>query len=283
LRARLIFRLVWWLSNLLLAVALGATVWTGVWEVSLRQYLKGFADAVVPEAATPLEKAEAILDWMSDGPTRMEARLGTELSPRDPQNTLNYRQLLEVCGSATNAFLNLSRSAGLRTRRLLLLTPERTTKHVVAEVYLEDRWVIVDPTYRTLMKDARGNFLTRADLQNPEIFRQAASAIPNYRMEYSYERYAHIHISALPFLGTQIRHVLDRVFPSWDEYIDWSLVLERRSFLYLFISAVSLSLATVLRVTLGWLADRRLQISRFHLRANLSRATVAFFTTPEIK
>jgi hypothetical protein len=283
LRARLIFRLVWWLSNLLLAVALVATVWAGVWELSLRQYLKGFADAVVPETAAPQEKADAILAWMSDGPPRLEAQAGTVLSPRDPQNTLNYRQLLEVCGSATNAFLNLSRSAGLKTRRLLLLTPERTTKHVVAEVYLDDRWVIVDPTYRTFMKDAKGNYLTRTDLQNPEIFRQAASAVPNYPVEYSYERFTHVRVAALPFLGTQIRHVLDGVFPSWDEYIDWSLFLERRSFLYLFVSAVSLLLLMIVRVTLGWLADRRLQIPRFHIRAHLSRATVAFFTTPEIK
>ena len=41
---------------------------------------------------------------------------------------------MEVFGSPTNAFLNLSGSAGLETRRLLLLTPEHTTKHVVAEV-----------------------------------------------------------------------------------------------------------------------------------------------------
>ena len=47
------------------------------------------------------------------------------LSARDPQDTLNYHQLLEVCGSATNAFLNLSRSTGLQARRLLLLTPEK--------------------------------------------------------------------------------------------------------------------------------------------------------------
>src|SRR5207344_3265055 len=120
-----IFRGVWWLVNLLLFVALLFTIATGIREYSVRKYLSGFSDAVVPEAASPLEKVEAILAWMSNGPPRLEASDTQKLSAHDPTDTLNYRQLLEVCGSATNAFLNLSRSAGLETRRLLLLTPER--------------------------------------------------------------------------------------------------------------------------------------------------------------
>ncbi|HXY01228.1 MAG TPA: transglutaminase-like domain-containing protein [Candidatus Limnocylindrales bacterium] len=283
MRARLLFRAVWWLSNLLLAVALGATIWSGVSEYSLRHYLKGFSDAVVPEAASPQQKAEAILDWMSKGPPRLEVQSPAEVSPRDPRDTLNYRQLLEVCGSATNAFLNLSRSAGIETRRLLLLTPERTTKHVVAEVYVADRWVIVDPSYRAFLKDARGNLLTRKDLQNPELFREATSYLPNYPPEYTYERFAHVRTAALPFRGAQVRRVLDHVVPGWDEYVDWSLLLERRSFLYFFLSVDFLVLLMIVRMILGWLADHRLRVPRFHLRANLSRATAAFFTTPEIK
>jgi len=268
---------------MLLAVALVATLWSGVWELSVRQYLNGFSDAVVPEAAAPQQKVEAILAWMRSGPPRLEAPNATQLSSRDPEDTLNYRQLLAVCGSATNAFLNLSRSAGLDTRRLLLLTPERTTKHVVAEIYLDDRWVIVDPAYRAILKDSQGRLLTRKDLQDPELFRQATSALPDYRPEYSYERFSHVRIAALPFHGTQVRKVLDRIFPSWDEYLDWSLLLERRSFLYLFISVNCLIVFMLVRVFLGWLADNRLKIPRFHLRANLGRATAAFFSTPEIK
>jgi transglutaminase-like putative cysteine protease len=260
-----------------------ATIWTGVWEFSVRQYLQGFSDAVVPEATGAQQKVEAILAWMRNGPPRLEAQNSANLSLRDPENTLNYRQLLAVCGSATNAFLNLSRSAGLQTRRLLLLTAERTTKHVVAEVNLDGRWVIVDPTYRAFLKDAHGNLLTRKDLQNPEIFRQATSVLPGYLPEYNYERFAHVRIGALPFHGSQVRKLLDRVFPAWDDYLDWSLLLERRSFLYLFVSASALIVFLLMRLVLGWLADHHLRVPRFHLRTNLGRATAAFFSTPEIK
>jgi hypothetical protein len=47
-------------------------------------------------------------------------------------NTLNYTALLRGCGTATNAFENLADSSGLSTRRLLLVNPYHSAKHVVA-------------------------------------------------------------------------------------------------------------------------------------------------------
>jgi hypothetical protein len=278
-----LFRLIWWTSNFLLLVALVASIGTGVWEYSVRKYLRGFSDAIVPEASTPVDKVQAILGWMRNGPPRLEVIHPAEVSPRDPQDTLNYRQLLTVCGSATNAFLNLSRSTGLEARRLLLLTPDRNTMHVVAEVHLDGRWVVVDPTYRVMLRDAHGNFLTSHELRNPAIFEQAVGTIPNYTKAYTYESSVHVRIAALPFKGSQIREHLDRYFAGWDEYLDWSLLLERRSFFYLFLSINSLLILMLLRVFLAWLADHRFGIPRFHFRENLVRATAAFFTSPEIK
>ena len=230
-----------------------------------------------------MTRCEAILAWMRNGPPRFEVTHPADVSVRDPQDTLNYRQLLTVCGSATNAFLNLSRSTGLETRRLLLLTPDRNTKHVVAEVLLDGRWVVADPTYRVLLRDAKGHLLTRRELQDPEIFEQAIGTIPKYTKAYTYENFAHVHLSALPLKGFQIRERLDRYLPGWDEYLDWSLLLERRSFFYLFLSFSSLLVLTLLRFFLAWIADHRLRIPRFHVRENLVRATAAFFTSPEIK
>lgn len=278
-----IFRVVWWTCNLLLATALVASAWCAVWEYSVRQYLDGFSDAIVADSATPQQKAEAILDWMRVGPPRMIAPRVAELSSRDPEDTLNYQQLLAVCGTATNAFLNLARSTGVQARRLLLLTPARTAKHVVAEINVDGRWVIVDATYRTFLRDAKGNLLTRQDVQNPQIFAEATARIPHYLPEYSYENLAHVRVAALPFHGMHIRELLDRILPGWDESLEWGLLLERRSFTCLFLSVVSFLFLIALRGGLAWWADHRLLAPRFHLRANLIRATTAFFTTPEIK
>jgi Transglutaminase-like superfamily len=278
-----VFRSFWWATNALLALSLLGALFTGIWEHSVRQYLKGFSDAIIPESSTPQQKAEAILNWMSYGPPRREAPDTSALSAHDPTDTLNYRQLLEVCGSATNAFLNLSRSSGLKARRLLLLSPDRTAKHVVAEVRLDGRWVIVDATYRAFMKDAQGRLLTRADLQDPRLFQEAVAQIPGYVSVYSYERVAHVRVGALPVLGPFLRRVLDAALPRWDESMDWSLLLERRSFAYFFLSVWALLFFLLLRVVLAWLADHRLLIPRLRLRTSLTRATATFFSTPEMK
>ncbi len=207
-------------------------------EYSVRWYLDGFSDAIVPNSLPVEQKVEAILNWMRAEPSRAIATDPDALSKRDPETTLTNKQLLNVCGTATNAFLNLARSSDLRVRRLLLLTPDRNTKHVVAEVLMDGRWIIVDPTYRVIMKDARGRYLTRSELRDPAVFSQAVSAIPKYPREYTYEQFAHVRLARLPLDGLHLRSVLDRVYPGWDEAVDWSLLLERESFLYLVLSSV---------------------------------------------
>ena len=278
-----IFRAVWWGSNLLLALSLFALVYASIRELSVRRYLDGYSDAIVPNFLPPQEKVQAILSWMRAEPSRGIAEYPGKLARRDPELTLNYVQLLRVCGTATNAFLNLARASDLQVRRLLLLSPDWNTIHVVAEVLINGRWVIVDPTYRVIMKDAQGNFLTRKDLQNPALFEQAVSAIPNYPRDYSYEHFAHVRLARLPLDGLHLRKVFDALYPGWEESVDWSLMLERESFLYLVLASLAAIFFLLVREVLAWYADSRLRIPRFHLREHVIRAGIAFFSTPEIK
>ena len=113
--------------NLLLVAVLVSSVYAGIREYSVRRYLDGFSDAIVPNAMPEEQKLQAILDWMRAEPSRAIATDPDTLAKRDPEMTLTYRQLLNVCGTATNAFLNLVRSSDLRARRLLLLTPDNNT------------------------------------------------------------------------------------------------------------------------------------------------------------
>ena len=278
-----IFRGVWWSLNILLLATFLAVIYSSGWEFSVRRYLDGFSDAIVPDSEPAELQVEAILDWMRTGPPRTVAANPSSLDPRDPQTTLNYQQLLSVCGTATNAFLNLARSNGLSVRRLLLLNPERQAKHVVAEVLIDGRWVIADPAYRTLLRDNKGRLLTRQELRDPELFAEATSAIPNYSKEYSYENVAHIRLARLPLQGLHLRWVLDKVVPGWEERIDWTLLLERESFFVLCGSALAFLVFVFLRILLGWYADNRLKIPRFRLRSQFLRAGTTFLRVPEIK
>jgi hypothetical protein len=282
-KRHLIFRVVWRGVNLLLAVVVVSSIYAGVREYSVRRYLDGFSDAIVPNSIPEEQRLEGILNWMRIEPSRAVATDPESLSKRNPEMTLTYSQLLNVCGTATNAFLNLARSSDLRARRLLLLSPENNTKHVVAEVLIGGRWIIVDPTYRTIMRDAAGHYLTRKDLQSPAIFEQAIGAIPHYPREYTYDHFAHVRLTRLPYVGVGLRRLLSAIAPGWEETVDWSLLLERESFLYLVLSVSGILFFLLLRAVLAWYADSRLRIPRFHLREHFVRAGIAFFSTPEIK
>jgi hypothetical protein len=259
-----LFRISWWTVNVLLLVSLLALAHSVAWEYSVRRYLSGFSDAIVPAGATPEERVEAILSWMRVGPPRLEGSSPTGLAIRNPENTL-------------------ARSSDLQVRRLLLLTPDRNTKHVVAEVLLNGRWVVVDPTYRVILRNPAGEMVTLSELKNPQTFAEVIGKVPGYPTEYNYQNYAHVREARLPMQGLHLRPLLDRVFPGWDEKLDWSLLLERESFFVLTLSAWTTLILFLLRLIMGWYADRRLKIPRFHLRANLARAGAAFLASPEIK
>jgi transglutaminase superfamily protein len=282
-RRHRIFRGVWWSVNSLLLVALVALVYSGGWEYSVRSYLDGFSDAIVPDSEPAERQVEAILDWMRKGPPRVVAANPSALPGRDPETTLNYQQLLSVCGTATNAFLNLARSNGLSVRRLLLLTPDNRAKHVVAEVRIDGRWVVADPAYRILLRDATGHLLTREELRNPAVLAEATGMVPTYPKEYTYEKFAHVRLARLPMQGFHVRWILDKVAPGWEESVDWTLLLERESFFALCASAFAVVIFLLLRILLGWYADQRLKIPRFRLRSQFIRAGTTFFRAPEIK
>ncbi len=85
-------------------------MYAAAWEYSTRRYLAGFSDAIVPATAPGDEKIQAILNWMAHGPARYPSMPSDLIPDRDPTDTLNYYALLQVCGTATNAFINLMRS-----------------------------------------------------------------------------------------------------------------------------------------------------------------------------
>ena len=73
-------------------------------EHSVRDYLDGFGDAIVPSDGTPEQRVDAILQWMRTRPPRSAEPTPTGLAVRDLETTLNYQQLLAVCGTATMLF-----------------------------------------------------------------------------------------------------------------------------------------------------------------------------------
>src|ERR1700680_4621607 len=99
-----IIRACWFAVNLLLVVSLVAVLYGVGWEFSTRSYLKGFSDAIIPASDNPEQKIEAILQCMAAGPVRRSEADPGGLAARNPEDTLNIQQLLEVCGTGTTVF-----------------------------------------------------------------------------------------------------------------------------------------------------------------------------------
>jgi hypothetical protein len=189
--------------------------------------------------------------------------------------------LLKVCGSATNAFINLADVAGVKTRRLLLLDESGGAKHVVAEVQWGGRWVVADPALGLMFRNHLGRILTKEDLRDPQVFRDAISRMPGYNPAYTFERTAHIHLSRIPFFGNLLQRTLDRLFAGWEETVNWGYLPENPSLWPVLVSVPLLLFGILVHLIVDGYGRSRLSIGPFRFRERLVRAGRAFLYRPE--
>jgi hypothetical protein len=271
-----LFRITWLAVNVLLIVAVIFAAYSAGWEFSTRRYLEGFSDAIVPATSPGDEKIEAILNWMAHGPARRTSGADPAQSDRDPTDTLNYDALLRVCGTATNAFINLVDTGGMQVRRLLLVDSRQMTKHVVAEVLVDGRWIIVDPSFRLVLRGADGKTLTREELADPRIFQAATRNIHGYDSSYTYDHTVHIRLARIHIFGSLVRRILDRVTPGWEDTTTMTLLVERESFAALVSSCLLVIFLVLMRASLRWYGEKRLGMHSVRIRQQLRRACHAF-------
>jgi len=226
-------------SKLLMLVALALMAYGVVWNFATRLYLRGFADAIIPLSGSPQEKTEALVVWFHHEPQRKDLSPSEPhglLHDRDPVKIVQDSHLLKVCGTASNAFMNLADASDLKVRRLLLLDRSGNTMHVVAEVQWGTRWIVLDPAHGAVFKDHLGRALTKEELRNPEVYQDAVSRMPGYNPAYTFERTVHLRLKKIPVLGGSLRSVLDRLAPGWEEAVNWSYLPENPALWFMVIS-----------------------------------------------
>ncbi len=90
------------------------------------------------------------------------------------------------CGNLTRLFTTAARLAGMEARRAHLYEikgidrprPEAYV-HAIVEVKVEDRWIIVDPIYGVVYRDATGRLAESSDLAaDPELVRNQVTNRP---------------------------------------------------------------------------------------------------------
>ncbi len=274
------YKSAWYLVNALIMLLIPLAIYSMVWEYSTRRYLKGFSDAVVPLSSPAEEKIGAILTWMKLGPSRIIASDSLEYLVRDPTTTLNYRELLKTCGTATNAFVNLANTSGFPARRLLLMDRNWNVVHVVAEVELNGRWIVVDPSFRTIFRDAQGRLLTRDDLLDPNILKQATGNLPDYLPEYNFERTAHVRVTKILYVGPILQSGLNHLLPGWSDSLFWTFLLERESFAVMVAATLFVSVLLVIRLALLWYGENRLGFRMFRAGERITQAARTLLRGP---
>jgi hypothetical protein len=216
-------------SKLIMIAGIALFVYGVGWDYSTRTYLKGFVDAIIPLSGSPEEKTEALAAWFRKEPLRdisLESESDGLIRDRDPVHIVQNLRLLRVCGTASNAFMNLADSADLKVRRLLLLDSSGGTMHVVGEVKWGDRWIVANPQQGLVYRNGSGRALTKEELRDPAVFRDAISRMPGYDPEWTFERTVHVRMKRIPLLGGPLRVSLDRLLPGWEEAINWSYFAE---------------------------------------------------------
>jgi len=271
-----LFHVLWLAVNFLLIVSIFLAAYSAGWEFSTRRYLEGFSDAIVPATSPGDEKIEAILHWMAHGPARRTSGVEASETDRDPTDTLNYDALLRVCGTATNAFINLVDTGGMQARRLLLMDSHQMTRHVVAEVLVDGRWIVVDPSFRVVLRGADEKTLTREELVDPAVFAAATRNVKGYDSSYTYDHTVHIRLARIRVFGALLRRILDRAFPGWEDTPTMTLLVERESFAALVASFLLVIFLVLFRAGLRWYGEKRLGVHSVRIRQQIRRACHAF-------
>src|ERR1700733_2087657 len=275
-----LFEAAWYFVNAMLVFSTALCIYSFAWEYSTRKYLQGFSEAIIPASATPIEKVETILNWMSNGPARRAGQDPRGIATRDPEETLNYKALLRVCGTATNAFTNLANASGLPSRRLLLLNESKAAKHVVAEVRIDDRWIVVDPSFRVIPRGPDGSLLTRENLAEPAMFKYVFERVPGYPLAYTYEDTVHLRLARLPVVGGLLRSTLAHAIPGWTASVFVTLLAERLSFTATTISILCVLIFFLARLGLRQYSEAHLGVRYLRFRKRLWRAFQTFLHEP---
>lgn len=138
------------------------------YSISVRwSYLRGFAESIVPLDGAPPEKVEALLRYFRHHPPRLKTDPNKWREKPEAPEVLRHEKLLRTCGSSAVAFVLLASSLGIPARSLLLLNERGVVQHVAAEVWLDERWVVVDPAFGMAMKDKGGALAEQRRTEKP--------------------------------------------------------------------------------------------------------------------
>lgn len=262
-----IFRTLALVTDGIVLLSVVALLYGAVWNYATAQYVAGFADSIAAVNGSAHQKCEALLKWVAR--TAPVSRVYLYAAHRSPFKILPENHGPYDCGSYTNMFVKLATASGMRSRRLLLLDAFGETKHVLAEVWLDNRWVVTDPTSGAFFVAPNGQLLTKDDLRNASTFRSAISHIQGYPVDDDFSHATHIRLERVPYFGHQLRRALDRLHPGWDDAADWGYLPDHPPLWPILAAMVLLPFGTAARILFDRYERKMLRLARGPLHQRL--------------
>lgn len=125
------------------------------------------ADRLTKDAKTEEEKVLKIFDYIHENLNAM----GGEVIDKDTWNDL-FRGIA-WCDQQSWALATLLSKENISGRIVMLRNKEMVSTHTIAEVFLKDRWIALDPLYGLVFRKDNGSLATLEEIsQNPEIIAQ---------------------------------------------------------------------------------------------------------------
>ena len=178
-------------------------------------------DAFVLEHVTPgmpdRSKVLALMEGVHDTVT---ARRGTFTHASSNQRLvcvrtrlfrsgdLEFAHTTNGCGSYAGMFVEACHRADIRARLCQMRVAGKTV-HILAEAYVDDRWVVVDPHFRQTFLTPEGELASFAEVSaNWEYYSaQASDEYDEYGFTFEGVRYTNWH--KIPMLLPAVKRILD--------------------------------------------------------------------------
>lgn len=117
------------------------------------------------------------------------------------------------CGTKAWLLVLLAGRAGLAARELRLCDARHIARHVVCEVRLAGRWVVLDPTADVAFRRQDGRLATVAELRDRRLLavNMARAAPPYHRDSFRFDHAERLHFEKLPLVGGLARRLAARI------------------------------------------------------------------------
>ncbi len=143
-----------------------------VWWVEAYDYVQGLAwahrivHAVAPASLPPDVRVKRLAIWAFDH----FLSKGIPLPLQEDHFFNTARRGYGTCDQLAHVLATLYWSAGYPARLLMLRDAQGVSPHTVAQVLVNHRWVLVDPSFKVIFQDRQGRLLTVEDLsQFPNV------------------------------------------------------------------------------------------------------------------